>query len=121
MSTPVAKHDVISRNHGIHGPLKTSTPLANRFDTDSDTDSDSDFESNDDACSVSSATSCSDSDLSDDDAEPDDVIKYSITDSLVEGLRDMLLMPHLCDTVFYVGTDRAALYGVKAIIATRSR
>lgn len=43
------------------------------------------------------------------------------TRGLCEDLKYVISVPDLCDVTFLVGPDRLPVYGVKAILATRSR
>ncbi|KAK3093970.1 hypothetical protein FSP39_022376, partial [Pinctada imbricata] len=86
------------------------------YDRDTDSDSDSDDTG---SCFSTSISDCYDSD--DDDLDCDDVISYNSTEALTESLQQILLMPHLSDLVFYVGTEREPVHAIKAITAVRSR
>ncbi|XP_041366881.1 uncharacterized protein LOC121381612 [Gigantopelta aegis] len=52
---------------------------------------------------------------------PPEVMIFSSTSALCDSLQYILTMPELCDVTFLVGKERAAVHGVKAILATRSR
>ncbi|ESO92630.1 hypothetical protein LOTGIDRAFT_162550 [Lottia gigantea] len=46
---------------------------------------------------------------------------FKSQESLCDSLDYILSMPELCDVVFLVGQNKTPVYGVKAILATRSR
>ncbi|ESP00695.1 hypothetical protein LOTGIDRAFT_157985 [Lottia gigantea] len=46
---------------------------------------------------------------------------FKSQESLCDSLDYILSMPELCDVVFLVGENKTPVYGVKAILATRSR
>ncbi|XP_062580452.1 serine-enriched protein-like [Saccostrea cucullata] len=53
-------------------------------------------------------------------AEPE-VMKYRSTQELCNTLQYIISLPDLCDVIFLVGEKRVPIYGMKAILATRSR
>ncbi|XP_061193593.1 serine-enriched protein-like [Saccostrea echinata] len=53
-------------------------------------------------------------------AEPE-VMKYRSTQELCNTLQCIISLPDLCDVMFLVGEKRVPIYGMKAILATRSR
>ncbi|XP_033749671.1 serine-enriched protein-like [Pecten maximus] len=57
--------------------------------------------------------------------EPDyrvrDSVNYNSTSALCDRLKYILSMPELCDVTFLVGPTKVPVYGVKAILGTRSR
>nr|XP_034331225.1 serine-enriched protein-like [Crassostrea gigas] len=53
-------------------------------------------------------------------AEPE-VMKYRSTQELCNTLQYIISLPHLCDVKFLVGEKRVPVYGMKAVLATRSR
>ncbi|KAK3100453.1 hypothetical protein FSP39_020276, partial [Pinctada imbricata] len=55
------------------------------------------------------------------DANVSRVMRYSSTDTLVNNLQIILSMPELCDVVFLVGEKQVPVYGVKAVLSTRSK
>lgn len=57
--------------------------------------------------------------LADDDAA--EIMAFKNTSALCDDLRFISGMPEICDVKFLVGHERAPVYGVKAILATRSR
>ncbi|VDI66320.1 Hypothetical predicted protein, partial [Mytilus galloprovincialis] len=57
----------------------------------------------------------------DDDIDSVESMKVTSTQTLVENIRYILSMPELCDVLFIVGPQRVPLYGLKAILSTRSR
>lgn len=81
---------------------------------------DSDFSSED---STQFSDSSSDDDNSDDldEIESTESMKVTSTQTLIDNLRYILSMPDLCDLVFIVGPHRIPVYGIKAILSTRSR
>lgn len=81
---------------------------------------DSDFSSED---STQFSDSSSDDDDSDDldEIESTESMKVTSTQTLIDNLRYILSMPDLCDLVFIVGPHRIPVYGIKAILSTRSR
>lgn len=48
-------------------------------------------------------------------------MKFTSMDSLSESLKYILSLPELCDVKFQVGPMKVPVYGVKAILTTRSR
>ncbi|XP_061193423.1 serine-enriched protein-like [Saccostrea echinata] len=52
--------------------------------------------------------------------EPE-VMKYRSTQELCNTLQYIISLPDLCDVMFLVGEKRVPVYGMKAILATRSR
>ena len=50
-----------------------------------------------------------------------EMMLFSNTSGLCDSLKYIVTMPELCDVMFLVGKDRVPVYGVKAILATRSR
>ncbi|XP_033749059.1 serine-enriched protein-like [Pecten maximus] len=50
-----------------------------------------------------------------------DVMVVKDTRSLCEDLKYVISVPDLCDVTFLVGEDQLPVYGIKAILATRSR
>lgn len=48
-------------------------------------------------------------------------MSYRNTKTLTEHLRTISSIPELCDVTFKVGADRVPVYGVKAILGTRSK
>jgi len=47
--------------------------------------------------------------------------RVSCTKSLSESLKLIIDMPEMCDVKFLVGSDATCVYGVRSIMATRSR
>eukprot|EP00105_Crassostrea_gigas_P010933 XP_011426391.1 PREDICTED: serine-enriched protein [Crassostrea gigas] len=60
------------------------------------------------------------SDNSSSTAEPE-VTKYRSTQELCNTLQYIISLPDLCDVMFLVGEKRVPVYGMKAVLATRSR
>lgn len=54
------------------------------------------------------------------DGEPT-VVVLKNQQSLCNDLEYVINMPDVCDVMFLVGPDRTPVYGVRAILATRSR
>ncbi|XP_041349460.1 serine-enriched protein-like [Gigantopelta aegis] len=52
---------------------------------------------------------------------PGEIMLFSNTSGLCDSLKYIITMPELCDVMFLVGKERDPVYGVKAILATRSR
>lgn len=52
--------------------------------------------------------------------EPE-VMKYGSTQELCNTLQYIISLPDLCDVMFFVGERRVPVYGMKAVLATRSR
>lgn len=50
-----------------------------------------------------------------------DVMKFSNTDSLCDSLKIIMQMPDMCDLTFLVGKKQVPIYGLRAILGTRSR
>ncbi|XP_060073631.1 serine-enriched protein-like [Ylistrum balloti] len=50
-----------------------------------------------------------------------DAVNYNSTSALCDRLKYILSMPELCDVTFLVGPTKVPIYGVKAILGTRSR
>ncbi|XP_069138750.1 serine-enriched protein-like [Argopecten irradians] len=50
-----------------------------------------------------------------------DSVNYNSTSALCDRLKYILSMPELCDVTFLVGPTKVPVYGVKAILGTRSR
>ncbi|XP_063423660.1 serine-enriched protein-like [Mytilus trossulus] len=48
-------------------------------------------------------------------------MKVTNVHTLIDNIRYILSMPDLCDVVFIVGPQRVPVYGLKAILSTRSR
>ena len=48
-------------------------------------------------------------------------MKYRSTQELCNTLQYILSLPDLCDVMFIVGEKRVPIYGMKAVLATRSR
>ncbi|XP_069107401.1 serine-enriched protein-like [Argopecten irradians] len=48
-------------------------------------------------------------------------VKYQNTSALCDHLKYIMSMPDLCDVTFIVGPTRVPIYGVQAILSTRSR
>ncbi|XP_033744118.1 serine-enriched protein-like [Pecten maximus] len=53
--------------------------------------------------------------------EATEVMSYKSTNALCEHLKYIVSMPELCDVTFLVGPTKVPVYGVKAILGTRSR
>ncbi|XP_060070235.1 serine-enriched protein-like [Ylistrum balloti] len=53
--------------------------------------------------------------------EATEVMSYKSTSALCEHLKYIVSMPELCDVTFLVGPTKIPVYGVKAILGTRSR
>ncbi|OWF45718.1 serine-enriched protein-like [Mizuhopecten yessoensis] len=53
--------------------------------------------------------------------EATEVMSYKSTKALCEHLKYIVSMPELCDVTFLVGPTKVPVYGVKAILGTRSR
>jgi len=86
-------------------------------------DSDVDFHNNDD-----DVTNDEDDDFFDgysfyqtQKATSGEVMRYQSSNELCEQLQYILSLPELCDVTFYVGPEKQAIHGVKAILGTRSR
>ena len=60
---------------------------------------------------------------SDDDIKTHSIqsMRVTSTDTLVENIKYIISIPELCDVVFIVGPHRVPVYGLKAILSTRSR
>ena len=56
-----------------------------------------------------------------DDVTVSKVMRYSSTDVLSNSLEIILSMPNMCDVMFLVGEDKVPVYGVKAILSSRSK
>lgn len=56
-----------------------------------------------------------------DDYDDIDSQQFENKNALSQDLRFLFGMPELCDVMFVVGEERQAMYGVKAILAIRSR
>lgn len=56
-----------------------------------------------------------------DDYDDIDCQQFENKTGLSQDLRFLSGMPELCDVMFVVGEERQAMYGVKAILAIRSR
>ena len=56
-----------------------------------------------------------------DDVTVSKVMRYSSTDVLSNSLEIILSMPDMCDVMFLVGEDKVPVYGVKAILSSRSK
>ena len=50
-----------------------------------------------------------------------ETMKFKSTHALCEDLKMILDMPEMCDVTFVVGPQQVPVYGVRAIMATRSR
>jgi len=48
-------------------------------------------------------------------------MSYRNTQALTENLKTISSIPELCDVIFEVGSEKVKVYGVKAILGTRSR
>ncbi|XP_076099106.1 uncharacterized protein LOC143068699 [Mytilus galloprovincialis] len=81
---------------------------------------DSDF-SSDESTPLEYSSSEDDDIGDDDDTDSVESMKVTSTQTLVENIRYILSMPELCDVLFIVGPQRVPLYGLKAILSTRSR
>lgn len=64
----------------------------------------------------------SDNDEADDldDLEDQDVVQFSETDAVISNIKYILSMPNLCDVKFEVGPRRHTIYGIKAVLGSRS-
>ncbi|XP_056014390.1 serine-enriched protein-like [Ostrea edulis] len=68
-----------------------------------------------------SDTSISEASKDEDPTAESEVMKYRSTQELCNSLQYIISLPDLCDVKFLVGDKRVPVYGVKAILATRSR
>lgn len=83
--------------------------------------SDSDF-SSEESTRFSDSSSDDDDDSDDlDEIESTESMKVTSTQTLIDNIRYILSMSDLCDLVFIVGPHRIPVYGIKAILSTRSR
>lgn len=78
---------------------------------------------------LSSDEGCFDSDGESDDLDdiddeqefaPDDTMKVTNMQPLIDNIRYILSMPDMCDVVFLVGPQRIPTFGLKSILGTRS-
>lgn len=53
--------------------------------------------------------------------ENSEVMNFTSTRALCNQLKYILSVPDLCDVVFHVGPEKVPIYGLKAIMGTRSR
>jgi len=123
-------------------PVEDRFPLLNLYDNEDDSSSGydspvfvSDLESaytspsgnhsdnTNDGSSSEETTSSEeeDGDDLDDLSDIDDNVHVSGTDALVDNMRYILAMPELCDVTFHVGPQLLPVYGLKAVIGSRSQ
>lgn len=50
-----------------------------------------------------------------------EVFTFQNTSALCEDLRSIIKIPQMCDVMFLVSKDKVPVYGLKALLATRSR
>ncbi|XP_064614458.1 serine-enriched protein-like [Liolophura sinensis] len=50
-----------------------------------------------------------------------EIFTFQNTSALCDDLRSIITIPQMCDVMFLVGKEKVAVYGLKAILATRSR
>ncbi|XP_078313698.1 serine-enriched protein-like [Crassostrea virginica] len=77
----------------------------------------------DSATELSGSDKESDTSISEKDPSPTEpeVIKYRSTQELCNALQYIISLPDLCDVMFLVGENQVPIYGMKAVLATRSR
>lgn len=85
------------------------------------TDSDSDHNATD-TTSENSIILSDDGEADDlEDMENPEIVQFSETDVVISNIKYILSLPDMCDVKFEVGPQRQSVYGIRAIIGSRSQ